>query len=120
MHFIHLYNFQSRIGTEFRHFFAERFYPVVNGDVTAFKNPTNRAKSKAFKIELKRLPLYSRAFPAMLYSVSEMTKLAAITLPSFYNPIFYAVFRTAFGANSHGMRPPSIVLRPHHNITILN
>jgi len=101
VHLIYLHDLYCFVGSDIIGSFTKRLYPIVDSDMTAFKKSSYRAKTKAFEIKLKCLPLDRRAFADMLYRMSISARFTFMALSSLNDAIFFALSTTTFGTGDH-------------------
>ena len=102
MHLIYLHDLYCFVGPDIIGSFTKRLYPIVDSDMTAFKKSAYRAKTKAFEIKLKCLPLDRRAFADMLDCMSISARFTFMALSSLDDAISFAFSATTFGTGDYG------------------
>jgi hypothetical protein len=97
VHLVHLDHLNAGRRADGLDRLAVRPDPVVHGDMAAFQEPSNRAETQAFKVQLQGIPLGRCGYAALLDGVPVPARLALMPLLAFDYAIFTAICRTTFG-----------------------
>ena len=80
MHLIHFNHLDASRRTDGVNRLAVRPDPVLRGDMAAFQEPSNRAETQPFKVQLQGIPLCRRIYAALLDGVPVAARLALVAL----------------------------------------